>query len=170
MRPSSAFVPEWLSDEVHAALQAIGGEHRAKKEATVLRLAEASASGQSWSAVFRRADTCTKRIWYGYGDQAGGRQAGWCDDAAIAHALHVATERARWWVRVKHGQAVQAALDLLIEGSEDAARQLVNLVRYGYVRFEFGLDGTELRTAEVKEVLTAALALLDRVSELTATK
>jgi hypothetical protein len=63
MRSSSAFIPEWFSDEVQDALQAIGGEHRAKKEATVLHLAEATASGQSWSAVFRRADTCTKRIW-----------------------------------------------------------------------------------------------------------
>jgi hypothetical protein len=82
----------------------------------------------------------------------------------------VATQRAQWWVRVKHGQAVQAALDTLVEGSEDAAQQLVNLVRWGYVRFDFGADGTEFRNAEVKEVLAASLALLDRVSDLTATK
>jgi delta 1-pyrroline-5-carboxylate dehydrogenase len=38
-------------------------------------------------------------------------------------------------VRVKRGKGVQDALDLLVDGSEDAARQLINLVRYGQVVF-----------------------------------
>jgi hypothetical protein len=79
MRKSS-FVPEWLSDEVNQALRLIGGEHVAKKEATILRLAEASANGESWTAVFARAETCTKQVWYGFTRSTGQRRPGWCDD------------------------------------------------------------------------------------------
>jgi hypothetical protein len=168
MSPNAAFVPEWLNEEVSAALLQLNGEHSAKKEATVLRLAEASASGESWTAVFARPDTCSKRVWYGGGDKAG-----WQTDPIIQQALRVATARARWWVRVKRGQAVQDALDTLVEGSEDAARQLINLVRHGAVLFgEPGAEtgGQRRLEAEVKEVLAAAKEVLDRVSALTATK
>ena len=51
-----------------------------------------------------------------------------------------------------------------MDGSEAAATQLVNLVRHGYVKFDYGLDGAELRNADVREVLMASEALLDRVS------
>ena len=165
MRRSSTFIPDWLSFEVNEALAALSGEHLAKREATVLRLAEATANGQSWTEVFDLPDTCSKRIWYGTGDKVG-----WQNDPAMTHALELATERARWWVRVKRGRAVQEALDILVDGSEDAAKQLINLVRRGYVRFDYGADGSEFRNGDVKEVLAASLALLDRVSDLTATK
>lgn len=172
----AAFVPEWLTDEVSEALAHIAGERRsgeqtvAKKEATVLRLAEALANGVSMNSVFERPDTCSKRVWYGYTAQNGHRKPGWRDEQAITTALAVATERARWWVRVKRGRAVESALEILVDGAEAAALQLVNLVRYGYVKFDFGVDGAELRNADVKEVLAASQALLDRVSALTAPK
>ncbi len=162
---ASAFVPDWLTDEVNQALAAITGEHVAKREATVLRLAEALANGVSMNSVFDLPDTCTKRVWYGHGDKPG-----WRDDAGIVTALAVASERARWWVRVKRGRAVEQALDILMDGAEDAASQLVNLVRYGYVKFDFGADGSEIRLGDVKEVLAAGKEVLDRVSALTATK
>ena len=145
----------------------------AKKEATVLRLAEALANGVSMNRVFERPDTCSKRVWYGYTDPGKESKAGWCDDVAITLALAMATERARWWVRVRHGRAVQNALDILMDGAEVAAGQLVNLVRYGYVKFDYGpdgIDGSEIRGGEVREVLAAAQDLLDRVSDLTAGK
>jgi hypothetical protein len=163
-----SYFPEWLSPEVSVALAAVQGEHAAKKETTILRLAEATATGQSWTAVFRLADTCAKRRWYGTE-----HDPGWQADPAIAQALVVATTRARWWVRVKRGQAVQDALDLLVEGSEDAARQLINLVRFGQVVFaREHPDGVQIARvdADVREVLAAAKEVLDRVSELTATK
>jgi hypothetical protein len=166
-----AYSPEWLTYEVSQALAAIAGEHVAKKEATVLRLAEALANGVSMNSVFERPDTCSKRAWYGYTDTKTGKvKPAWRDDAAIDHALAMATERARWWVRVKRGRAVENALDILMDGAEHAALQLVQLVRHGYVKFDYGADGAEIRNADVREVLMASEALLDRVSALTAGK
>jgi len=178
-----AFTPEWLTYEVSQALAGITGEHVAKKEATVLRLAEALANGVSMNSVFERPDTCSKRVWYGSASSptggstgstsspTGGR--GWRDDPAITTALALATERARWWVRVKRGRAVESALEILVDGAEAAALQLTNLVRYGYVKFDYGpngVDGSEIRGGDVREVLAAAQDLLDRVSDLTAGK
>ena len=178
-----AFTPEWLTYEVSQALAGITGEHVAKKEATVLRLAEAMANGVSMNSVFERPDTCSKRVWYGSASSptggstgstsspTGGR--GWRDDPAITTALALATERARWWVRVKRGRAVESALEILVDGAEAAALQLTNLVRYGYVKFDYGpggIDGSEIRNGDVREVLAAAQDLLDHVSDLTAGK
>ena len=191
-----AFTPEWLTYEVSQALAGIGGEHVATKEATVLRLAEALANGVSMNSVFERPDTCSKRVWYGSASSPTGGSAarlsspnvssptggstssptggrGWRDDPAITTALALATERARWWVRVKRGRAVESALDILVDGAEAAALQLTNLVRYGYVKFDYGpggIDGSEIRNGDVREVLAAAQDLLDRVSDLTAGK
>lgn len=161
----SRYVPDWLTYEVEQALAAIDGEHVAKKEATVLRLAQAIAAGESQAAVFRLPGTCSKNIWHGVGDKTG-----WKDDPAIARALHLATERARWWVRIKQGRAIQDSLDILVDGAETAAQQLVNMVKMGVLVFDFGADGLELRRAEVGHVLEASKQILDRVSALTATK
>jgi len=161
----SRYVPDWLTFEVEQALAAIDGEHVAKKEATVLRLAQAIAAGESQAAVFRLPGTCSKNIWHGVGDKPG-----WKDDPAIAQALALATQRVRWWVRIKQGRAIQDSLDILVDGAEDAARQLVNMVKMGVLVFDFGADGMELRRAEVGHVLEASRQILDRVSALTASK
>src|SRR5262249_59939379 len=123
-----------------------------------------TANGECWAAVVRLPDGCAKRRWYGTEEDPG-----WQSDPAMAAALAVATERARWWVRVKRGQAVQDALDILVDGSEDAARQLVNLVRSAQVVCTRP-GQMERLDAEVKEVLAASKEVLDRVSALTATK
>lgn len=171
---SIPYIPEWLTYEVSQALAALVGEHVAKMETTILRMAQAVANGASLNSVFEQNGTCTKRIWYGYTDAKTGKvKSAWRDDPAVVHALGMATERARWWVRVRHGQAVQNALDVLMDGAEVAAHQLTNLVRFGYVKFDYGpngIDGSELRNGEVREVLAAAQDLLNRVSELTAGK
>ncbi len=164
-RASGQYQPAWLTSEVNEALAAISGEHVAKKETTVLRLAEATATGGSWSGVFARPDTCAKRVWYGTA-----ARPGWQHDPAVVRALAVATAQARWWVRVKRGAAVQAALDTLVDGSEVAAQQLVNLARYGQLLFVDETGSTRIVAAEVREVLVAAKDILDRVSELTAAK
>lgn len=150
-------------------LAQLNGDQVAKKEATILRLAEATASGESWTAVFAHPQTCSKKVWYGHVATNGERKAGWQSDPAIQVALGVATARARWWVRVKRGRAVQDALDALVDSSEDAASQLRNLVRHGRVVFQ-DEQGVRSIEGDVKEVLMAARDILDRVSELTAAK
>lgn len=159
-----AFVPEWLTHEISAALANITGDHVAKKEATILRMAQAVANGEALSSVFSAPGTCSRTIWYGNTDKPG-----WKDDPAIATALHLATERARWWIRVKQGRAVQDSLDILVDGSEDAARQLVRVVRQGQMLFERA-DEYVFKQASVAEVLRASEQILDRVSATTAPK
>lgn len=160
----SRFVPEWLTFEIEQALAAIGGEHVAKKEATVLRMAQAIAKGESQASVFRQPGTCSKNIWHGVNDKVG-----WKEDPAIAEALALATERARWWLRIKEGQAIQSALNDLVDVAEDAARQIAAVIRYGQMTFP-RQGKTVTKQAKVAEVLKASTEVLDRVSALTATK
>jgi hypothetical protein len=164
-----AFTPEWLTWEISEALAALDGSQAAKKEATVLRMAQAIANGEPPTGVFAHPGACSRAVWYGkYKD--GKHLPGWKDDPAIQTALALATERARWWVRVRQGRAVQDSLDILVNGSEDAARQLVSMVKMGALVFDFGVDGMEIRKAEVGHVLEASKQILDRVSALTAPK
>ena len=130
--------PDWLTPEISEALAAIENPHAVKKQLTVLLVAQALATGQPVSAVFERDDTCKADIWYGTKRRNGSRKPGWREEPTIATALHVATERARWWVRVKQGQAVQSAIDALIDLSEDAARQIASAIRFGQLTFDRG--------------------------------
>lgn len=157
-------MPEWLTFEIEQALAAIEGEHVAKKEATVLRMAQAIAKGESQASVFRQPGTCSKNVWHGVNEKAG-----WKEDPAIAEALSRATARARWWLRVKEGQAIQNALNDLVDVAEDAARQIASVIREGQMTFTRpGKSVT--KQAKVAEVLKASTEVLDRVSALTATK
>lgn len=160
---------DWLTDEIDDALAAIREPHAAKKQRTVLLAAYAVATGQSLRSVFGRKDTCTADIWYGP-MRKGKRKRGWKDEPAIALALHLATERARWWVRVKNTGAVQSSLDILMDAGESAAQQLANMVKMGVLVFDFGADGLELRRADVGHVLEASKQILDRISAATASK
>jgi hypothetical protein len=136
----------------------------------VLLIAQALATGESLTAVFERDDTCKSDVWYGTKRRNGGRKPGWREDPTIAAALQLATERARWWVRVKQGQAVQSSLDILMDAGEHAAQQLANMVKMGVLVFDFGADGMELRRADVVHVLEASKQILDRISAATASK
>lgn len=160
----SRFVPDWLTFEIEQALAAITGDQVAKKETTVLRLAQATAKGESAASVFRQSGTCSSNIWYGVGSKPG-----WKDDPAIEKALKLATERARWWVRIKEGQATQNALNVLIDLSEDAARQIASVVREGQITFERA-GKKVIKQAKVGEVLKASTEVLDRISAVTASK
>jgi hypothetical protein len=162
VKPS--FVPDWLTHEINTALADITGDHVAKKETTVLRLAQAVANGEAVSSVFGAADTCSRTIWYG-----NAKKPGWKDDPAIAFALTLATQRARWWIRVKQGRAVQDSLDILVDGSEDAARQLIRVIREGQMFFERAGEYV-FKQASVAEVLRASEQVLDRISVATAAK
>jgi hypothetical protein len=159
-----AFVPDWLSAEVNEALSRIGGDNVPKKEKTVLLLAQASAVGEPWVKIFGRKDTCSSKIWYGWIEKASGlRHPGWQDDVAIGQALEVATRRARWWMRVRQGRAVEAALDTIVEAAPDAAEQLVRMATRGAVRVRVGDEDAPVNTAvAAPEILRAINSLLDR--------
>jgi plasmid maintenance system antidote protein VapI len=77
----------WLTSEVRDALEEIAGPHLAKKRATVLLLAFATATDTSWTEIFEDPRVCNQRIWY----------QKWQYDAAIAAALELATEHALAW-------------------------------------------------------------------------
>ena len=160
----SKFVPDWLTYEVEQALSAIAGDNVATKEKTVLRMAEAVATGKNQKWVWSQHGTCSKNTWHGVGDKAG-----WKDDPVIAHALELATERARWWMRVREGGAVQDTLDELMDVAPIAARQIASIIRYGQVTF-VRPDGIVIKQASVAEVAKEAESVLDRVSAATATK
>jgi hypothetical protein len=160
---------DWLTPAISDALECIAEPHAAKKQHTVLLVAQALAMGESLRSVFGRDDTCKADVWYGL-VRKGKRKAGWRDDPAIATALQLATDRARWYVRIKQGQAVENSLNILLDGAETAAQQLVNMVKMGVLVFDFGLDGMELRRADTSHVLEASKQILDRVSAITASK
>lgn len=160
----SRYVPEWLTYEIEQALAAIGGDQVAAKEAMVLRMAQGIAQGLSQREIFRQPGTCSKNTWHGVGDKPG-----WKDDPTIAHALELATARARWWVRVKEGRAVENALNALLEVAEDAAGNMVNAIRYGQLTFHREAE-IVIKQASVAEVLKASTEVLDRISATTASK
>lgn len=163
--------PAWLTPEIDDALAAISEPHAAKKQTTVLLVAQALATGESLRSVFGRPDTCKADHWYGTTRRNGSRKPGWREDPYIQTALALATERARWWVRVKQSGAVQNSLDILLDAGETAAQQLANLVRLGVLVFDFGVDGgIEFRRADVGHVLEASKQILDRISMATASK
>ncbi len=159
-----------MTFEVQQALAKIREPHATKKQMTVMRLAEAHAAGIPMADVFRRDDTCTEKVWHGWTDKATGkRHRGWKVDANIARALSAATERARWWVLVRQGRAVQDALDTLTAATPAVAHQLVTIAVQGRASV---MDGNNqvFAQADVKDIIKAADSILDRVSDKTADK
>jgi hypothetical protein len=159
-----------MTFEVRDALGRIRDPHATKKQTTVLHLAEAAALGTPMADVFRRPDCCTLKVWHGWTDKATGkRRRGWKLDATIARALAVATERARWWMLVRQGQAVQTALDTLTAAAPDVAAQLVAIATQGRAAALLN-DQRVFVPADVKDIIKAADSILDRVSDKTADK
>ena len=169
IQKQSEFVPAWISKEVHDALSALDGKgpERAKKERTVLRLAEATATGVAHRQIFanhRLYGVVNGKYWYGWKDKAG-----WKDDPAVAHALDVATDRALWWVRVKAGRAIEDTLDTLIDVAPDVAAQYARAVREGRMTFE--RDGRSHSVdVELPQIVKIGESVLNRVSDATAQK
>lgn len=55
---------EWMTPEIGSLLDAIAGEHVAKKRKTVILLAFAYATQTPLAQVFDREDTCAEQIWW----------------------------------------------------------------------------------------------------------
>jgi hypothetical protein len=159
------YQPAWLTDELNSLLTAIGGNDQRKKRTTVLRLAEARATGKTEAGVWEQPDCCSWKTWDGkYRKDADGvsrKRPGWRDDPAIQAALEAATRRAHWWQDqaearriAKRQEDVAKARDLLAEYSPLAARKLATLLG-----------------AESENVArNAANDILDRADEATASK
>lgn len=79
--------PPWLTEEVRNALDAVQEPHSRKKKITLLRIAEAQASGAFVKEIFKSQDCCSDAIWYGRFSPE--RKIGWMDfpDIALAFAL-----------------------------------------------------------------------------------
>lgn len=87
--------PAWMTEELQAALDDIEGPHERKKRTTLLRVAEAEASGAPVQPLFLSPDCCTAPIWYGR--QQPFVKVGWRDVPLIAAAYDIAKRHAHWW-------------------------------------------------------------------------
>jgi len=155
------YQPAWITEELHQYLERIGGHNQRKKRTTVLRLAEARATGvRTETETFRLPDVCSKPCWYGkYKD--GEQLPGWRDDPAISDALEAATQRALWWQDqaearriAKRQDDVAKARDKLCELSWPAVLKL----------------GALLGADSVETARKAANDILDRADEALASK
>ena len=162
-------MPDWYSYEVEEALRAItdadAGQRR-KKQHTVLRMAHAAAEGRSLDSVFEEPGTCAKSTWYGDKRK---KRAGWRDDADIAKAIEVATDRALWWMRYTDGRGVQAGLEELAVAVPVAVRQAVNFVTRGQAIVQRGGHTVALEVTPA-DILKAVLGIMDRAGAGTAPK
>ena len=84
--------PSWIDEELTEALNNIQGPHERKKRTTVLRLAEAKASGLSVKEVFDSEDCCSPPTWYGRKKPF--VKEGWRDFPDVATAYEIAERRA----------------------------------------------------------------------------
>jgi plasmid maintenance system antidote protein VapI len=108
----------WMTPELRRALDEIEQPHVAKKRATVLLLASATANDVAWSTVFEDPRACNQRVWY----------QKWQHDPAIATALELATMEALHWrdaetARIE-AHVTQQRRRAIAEGSLDAVTGL----------------------------------------------
>jgi hypothetical protein len=129
------FQPAWMTEELHQALAAIGGHNQRKKRTTVLRLAEARATGKVEGNVFKDPACCGRNCWYGKQPCAGVHLPGWRDDPAIQAALEAAVKRAQWFQDqaetrriAKRQEQMADAKELLCEYAPHAAKRLFLLM------------------------------------------
>jgi hypothetical protein len=154
------FRPAWLSDELTQALAALGGQNQRKKRTTILRLAEARATGRIEADVFKLPGCCSRVTWYGpYRD--GAHLPGWRDDPAVQGALEAATKRALWYQD-------QAEARRIAKRQEDVARardKLADLAPLAALKLGALLGADNVETAR-----KAANDILDRADEALASK
>jgi plasmid maintenance system antidote protein VapI len=140
----------WLNPELRTALDAIEKPHVAKKRATVLLLAIATATDTPWTEVFDDPRVCNQRIWY----------QKWQHDPAISGALELATERALHWrdqeTAAIEAQAAQMRRRAIAEGSLDAVDGLRETAKRN--RDGDGIKASEVLLTLSDEDLAARLA------------
>jgi hypothetical protein len=132
-------VEGWFDEEVKAALASIRGAEAAKKRATVILLASATASNTPWARVFEHDLACNQRVWY----------QKWQYKPEIATALSLCTQKALAFADAEiaaiETQALRERRKAIAEGSVDAVR---------------GLRATALSQDDRADYRTAASAML----------
>jgi len=108
----------WFDSEVKATLAMIRGAEAAKKRATVILLAAATASGTAWARVFEDERACNQRVWY----------QKWQYNETIARALELCTAKALAFtdaeIAAVETKALRERRRAIAEGSVDALRGL----------------------------------------------
>lgn len=144
-------VEGWFDSEVKAALAAILGAEAAKKRATVILLASATASNTPWARVFEDERACNQRVWY----------QKWQYKPEIRVALDLCTQKALALADAEivavEAQALRKRRRAIAEGSIDALHGL----RMTALRQE---DRADYRTEASRTLL--ALADVDLAARL----
>jgi len=149
--------PIWVDEELRDALDQIRDPHSRKKRTTVLRLAEAKATGGHVVDVFRSEDCCNMATWYGRSenDKNWPGKLGWKDLPCIANALEIATRRAHWYQDrleeerlAMRGRVLAETQDRLIEISGAAVEVLLDVM--------LNADNDDVRRKAAGDALTHA--------------
>lgn len=128
-------VPEswqWMTPEIRHLLNAISGEHVAKKRKTVILLAFAHATQALVDDVFTREDTCANQIWYTkwqYVPEISAaltacklRALEWADEDTVAREEHYRRERRRAIAEYAAKAPAELAAVMASEGQKGADR------------------------------------------------
>ncbi|MBN2389299.1 MAG: hypothetical protein JXR84_01165 [Anaerolineae bacterium] len=148
----------WFDSEVKAALAMIRGAEAAKKRATVIMLASATASNTPWARVFETEQACNQRVWY----------QKWQYKPEIARALELCTEKALALADVEvaavEAKALKERRKAIAQGSVDALQGLRNtaLNANGEDRADYRTAASAMLLALADGDLAARIVLLQK--------
>lgn len=144
--------PTWISYDVRRALDGIKEPNSRRKRTTIIRLAEAAASGVPMTHVFDADDTCSRPTWYGnkkYG------QAAWRDMEDIQDALEAATRAANHFYDAQEGARLNHRRRIL-EQAQDRLAELSGVAVETLGVLMTTADGEETRRKAAVDTLTHA--------------
>ncbi|MBN2391751.1 MAG: hypothetical protein JXR84_13580 [Anaerolineae bacterium] len=146
----------WFDSEVKAALAMIRGAEAAKKRATVIMLASATASNTPWARVFEHDLACNQRVWY----------QKWQYKPEIAQALSLCTQKALAFadaeIAAVETQALRERRKAIAEGSVDAVRGLRLTALSEGDRADYRTAASAMLLALADEDLAARIVLLQK--------
>jgi len=146
----------WFDDEVKVALAAIRGAEAAKKRATVILLASATASNTPWARVFEHDLACNQRVWY----------QKWQYKPEIAQALSLCTQKALAFadaeIAAVETQALRERRKAIAEGSVDAVRGLRLTALSAGDRADYRTAASAMLLALADETLAGRIVMLQK--------
>lgn len=144
--------PSWVSFEVMQALNKIKDPWNRKKRLTVLRVAEALASGLPIRHVFDSDDTCSTPTWYGNKNHG---QPAWREQPDIANALEVARRAAQRYYDEQEIKRLKFRSRVL-HTSQDRLAELTQLAVESLGFLMVASESDETRRKAAVDVLTHA--------------